>query len=304
MGDPLHSQPAAVIYGGTPSSPNLNDAAIFAATNDGYLHAFDVTNGQELWAFIPQELLGDLNSTYSNSPTSPKHYELDGSIRILKYDVNGDGIVDPAAGDRVIAYFGNGRGGSMYYAMDVTYKTTPKFLWAIGPATPGLSGIGQTWSTPAITRVNVSGQTQNSQKFMLVFGGGYDSAEEGYSYQTSDSSGNWIYMVDALYGTVLWSAGPGPANAPNPPKLVLSRMDHAIPSDVAVLDIDGDGYADRMYVGDMAGQLWRFDISNGSSAPNLVAGGIRDVETPQRSEEHTSELQSRLQLVCRPLPEK
>ncbi|TLY73374.1 MAG: hypothetical protein E6K43_11030 [Gammaproteobacteria bacterium] len=186
MGDPLHSQPAVVIYGGTTASPNINDAAIFAATNDGYLHAFDVTNGHELWAFIPQELLGDLNAMYTNSPTSPKHYELDGSIRILKYDINGDGIVDAAAGDRVIAYFGNGRGGSMYYAVDVTSKTTPKFLWAIGPATTGLSGIGQTWSTPAITRVNASGATQNSQKFVLVFGGGYDSAEEGYSYQTSE----------------------------------------------------------------------------------------------------------------------
>jgi len=29
-----------------------------------------------------------------------------------------------------------------------------------------------------------------------------------------------------------------------------------------------------MYVGDMAGQLWRFDISNGSTAANLVAGGV------------------------------
>src|SRR5437773_3064866 len=272
MGDPLHSQPAVVIYGGTTASPNVNDAALLAATNDGYLHAFDVTNGHELWAFIPQELLGDLNSMYGNSPTSPKHYELDGSIRILKYDINGDGIVDPVAGDRVIAYFGNGRGGSMYYAIDVTSKTTPKFLWASGPATTGLTGIGQTWSTPAITRVNVSGATQNSQKFVLVFGGGYDSAEESTSYQTSDSSGNWIYMVDALHGTVLWSAGPsGASPAPN---LASSRMDHAIPSDVAVLDIDGDGYADRMYVGDMAGQLWRFDISNGSTAANLVAGGV------------------------------
>ena len=110
---------------------------------------------------------------------------------------------------------------------------------------------------------------------MLVFGGGYDSAEEGTSYQTSDSSGNWIYMVDALYGTVLWSAGPtGVTPSSNQPNLALSRMDHAIPSDVAVLDIDGDGYADRMYVGDMAGQLWRFDISNGSIANSLVAGGV------------------------------
>jgi type IV pilus assembly protein PilY1 len=82
-------------------------------------------------------------------------------------------------------------------------------------------------------------------------------------------------MVDALYGTVLWSAGPtGVTPASNQPKLALSRMEHAIPSDVAVLDIDGDGYADRMYVGDMAGQLWRFDISNGSNANNLVAGGV------------------------------
>jgi len=59
----------------------------------------------------------------------------------------GDGIVDSRGGRRVIAYFGNGRGGSMYYAVDVTYKNTPKFLWAIGPATTGLAGIGQTWST-------------------------------------------------------------------------------------------------------------------------------------------------------------
>jgi type IV pilus assembly protein PilY1 len=272
MGDPLHSQPAVVIYGGTPASPNINDAAIFAATNDGYLHAFDVSTGRELWAFIPQELLGDLLSVYQNSPTSPKHYELDGSIRILKYDVNGDGIVDPAAGDRVIAYFGNGRGGSMYYAVDVTSKTTPKFLWAIGPTTTGLSGVGQTWSTPAITRVNVKSATQNSQKFVLVFGGGYDTAEEGTSYQASDSSGNWLYMVDALYGTVLWSAGP--TGATYPPNLALSSMDHAIPSDVTVLDIDGDGYADRMYVGDMAGQLWRFDIYNGNNANQLVTGGV------------------------------
>lgn len=268
MGDPLHSQPAVVIYGGTPTSKDVNDAVIFAATNDGFLHAVDVTDGHELWAYIPQEFLQDLALEQSNNPTSPKHYALDGNIKVLKYDINGDGVIDVAAGDRVLLYFGQGRGGSNYYAIDVTDKTTPKFLWSIGPATAGLSGLGLAWSTPVITRVNINGGTQNSQKFVLVFGGGYDSAEEGTSYQTSDSSGNWVYMVDALKGSVLWSASKTGAT------LNLSRMDHAIPSDVTVLDIDGDGYADRMYVGDMAAQLWRFDIYNDSTVSNLVTGGV------------------------------
>jgi type IV pilus assembly protein PilY1 len=51
-------------------------------------------------------------------------------------------------------------------------------------------------------------------------------------------------------------------------------MDHAIPSPVTVLDMDSDGYADRMYVGDMAAQVWRFDIWNGQSAASLVTGGV------------------------------
>ena len=44
MGDPLHSRPAAVVYGGTPQSPI---SVIYTATNDGYLHAVDAQTGEE-----------------------------------------------------------------------------------------------------------------------------------------------------------------------------------------------------------------------------------------------------------------
>jgi len=41
-------------------------------------------------------------------------------------------------------------------------------------------------------------------------------------------------------------------------------MSFSIPSDVAALDTDleGNGFLDRIYVGDMGGQVWRFDIGN------------------------------------------
>jgi type IV pilus assembly protein PilY1 len=43
---------------------------------------------------------------------------------------------------------------------------------------------------------------------------------------------------------------------------------------VRVLDMNGDGLADRMYVGDMGGRIWRFDIANGQPVGSLVTGGI------------------------------
>lgn len=268
MGDPIHAQPTVVIYGGTTTTPSIDDAAIFLPTNDGYLHAVDTATGTELWAFIPHESLPGLKSLYQNETTTTKQYALDGEIRVLKYDVNSDGIVDASAGDRVILYFGTGRGGSRYYALDVTSKASPKFMWSIDQTT--LPDLGQAWSTPVVTRVNVSGATQNSQKLALIIGGGYDSGEDGTFYVTTAASGNRIYMVDALKGSLLWSAGAEGSGA----DLELERMDHSIPAAVTVLDTDSDGYADRMYVGDTAAQVWRFDITNGNPANTLVAGGV------------------------------
>ncbi len=70
-----------------------------------------------------------------------------------------------------------------------------------------LPGLGQAWSTPVITRVNINGATQNSQRLVLVIGGGYDAMEDNSTYYAADTVGNHIYMVDAISGNLLWSAG-------------------------------------------------------------------------------------------------
>ena len=51
-------------------------------------------------------------------------------------------------------------------------------------------------------------------------------------------------------------------------------MNNSIPSDITVLDMNGDTFADRMYFGDMGGQLWRLDIWHGQAPANLVSGGL------------------------------
>ncbi len=269
MGDPLHARPAVVTYGGSSSSPDANDAVVYVPTNDGYVHALDARTGRELWAFMPPELLGRLVDLYRNPSVTNRSFGLDGEVRVLKFDVNEDGVVDRAAGDRVWLFFGMRRGGRHYYALDVTDRNRPRLRWSIGPDV--LPGIGETWSTPSIARVRVQGASQNGENLVLVFGGGYDDSQENYQY-TTDRAGHRIYMVDAASGELLWFAG-GPDGA-GTPDLSLPRMTHSIPGRVVVIDTDGDRYADRLYAGDMGGRVWRFDIWNGRGRGALVTGGV------------------------------
>jgi type IV pilus assembly protein PilY1 len=121
MGDPLHSTPASVIYG-----PGQRDGLIFFATNDGMLHAINIADGKEQWAFIPPEFLPDQAYLYEDQSTADKHYAIDGDLRVLMIGDN-DNVIE--SGERVFLYFGMGRGGDFYYALDVTKPAEPVLQW-------------------------------------------------------------------------------------------------------------------------------------------------------------------------------
>lgn len=262
MGDPMHARPAIVIYGGTAEAPV---GTVFTPTNDGYLHAFDMNTGNELWAFVPPAYLKRLLTLYNNPPTPNRSYSLDGDIRVFKYDVDQDGVVEPEDGDKVYLFFGEARGGSSYYSLDVTDQNKPIWRWRKNSL--DYPRLGRTWSTPQIARVNIKGATQNDQKLVLIFGGGYDTVQDANVY-TTDSAGNGVYMVDIETGKLLWRASSDNADFND------ANMTHSIPSAITVLDTDGDKYADRMYASDMGGRVWRFDITNGNTVDELVQGGV------------------------------
>jgi type IV pilus assembly protein PilY1 len=183
-------------------------------------------------------------------------------------DANNDGVI--TAGEKVYLYFGMRRGGDFYYALDVSDPTNPQLLFRLDGAT--LPGIGQSWATPQPTHMNIAGTTQNAKKSVLVIGGGYEPDQDNSALST-DSTGNAIYIVDAVSGNLLWWASSA-SGATKRFNTSGRSMDYSIPARVRVIDFDGDGFADRMYAADMGGQVWRFDVYNGQPASSVINGGV------------------------------
>jgi type IV pilus assembly protein PilY1 len=81
--------------------------------------------------------------------------------------------------------------------------------------------------------------------------------------------GTAVYVVDILTGEQIWSY----TNA------IHGDMSYCIPSDVARVDTDGNGKIDRLYVGDLGGRMWRFDIGDPAPA-NWTAKMIFNSNAP------------------------
>jgi type IV pilus assembly protein PilY1 len=251
LGDPLHSQPTVLQY----NSPSAT-TRIYVGTNHGYLHSFDADDGEEKWAYIPQELLSQLDTVVEN-PNGSKVYGLDGSAAIHLIDGNNNGAVD--SGDRALLYIGQRRGGKNYYAVDITNPDSPELLFKIEGGTGDFDKLGQSWSTPTIAKMNLSGV--NSDKLVMIFGGGYDEGQDTESVVSrTDTVGNTVFIVDAYDGSLLWSSA---ANTAAHGGLAgpIATM-NSVPSQVTAFDLNEDELIDHMYVTDTKAQVFRFDVDN------------------------------------------
>ena len=250
-GDVLHSDPVIVNY----SDSNVIG---FYGANDGTIRALQggkaATDGVELWGFVPPEFLPRLKDIRDNVGTG-KSYFADGGIGVYKLDANNDGdLLDHASGDRVWLFVTMRRGGDMIYALDVSDPLNPVHLWSHRGTDPGWQELGQSWSKPKVVSIRASADPH------LVFGAGYDTVNDLGS-GAGAVRGRGVMVVNARTGGILWQAGPklsGPASGGI--YHTRSEMTFAIPSDVSVLDRNGDGHHDRVYVGDTGGNLWRLDI--------------------------------------------
>jgi len=245
FGDPLHSKPFVVNYG--------NKIHLLIGTNSGALHMFKDAGDtvDETWAFMPKEFFSKIKPLRENYSTTDKIYGVDGKLTSYIDDKNGNGIIE--TGDKVWVFFGLRRGGTSYYALDISNPDLPSLMWHIDANTPKFGELGQSWSQPkvAFSKLNI---VSGAAKPVLIFGGGYDiSKDDGGVGESTDNVGRAIYMIDAETGTFKWSMAPENATTTFP-------GGDSIPASIATLDSDSDGLVDRLYTGDTGGNVWRVDM--------------------------------------------
>ena len=262
--------------GATCGGPCINRKEIvYAGANNGILHAFEASNGEELWGYIPPNVLGNLEKIPSSKANSTNAiYGIDGSpvVKDIYFDdTPNDGTTNPRW--RTILLGGLGAGGKGLYAIDITNPNSPTHLFAISNDESnkaiqhwgsnrfknefGYAGgsidlkydyrkLGEAWSTPRIIRIKVDGK----DKWVAVFGGGYNGA-------VNPNVGSAIFVMDLEdEGRLL--------------KVIdiedtANDIVNSLPADLSVITADGTNKANyngaMIYATDLEGKVTKINLT-------------------------------------------
>lgn len=242
------------------TSTQARAKTLYAPANDGMVHAFRASDGEELWAYVPSLIiptgtdengwekgLRALSYQDSGGPAYYHHFYIDASPAVRAVDFIRTGgpltLSSPSGDWRNILVGGLGKGGKGYYALDVTTPATTAaaartaVLWEFpssadashSAAAAGL--MGYSFGHPIIAKTEAYG-------WVVMVPSGYNNSD-GFGY---------LFVLNAKTGTLLRtlrtpSLAPGMAHATG-----LVRFNNR--------------FVRQVYGGDLNGSLWRFDVAD------------------------------------------
>ena len=276
------------------------DHMVYAGANDGIFHAFnageyydpndpdpavfDVMDGSERFGYIPRLLVDKIKLTPRTSDIPGDRLTpgfVDGNIVAVDAWLGSDSGAKVESDWTTVAISAFREGGDGYLALDITnpdagamddHGPYPKLLWEFSEA-----DLGQSWSRPVLGRVKVQagsgdncgrddGDGNCQEVWVAIFGGGYElngDPNDTVNYISSPASAAWkdqskaIFMVRLDTGQVLAKVEFDALGTSGPAEMLYS-----VASAPAVLDLDGDRFMDVVLIGDLGGQLWKWDISS------------------------------------------
>ncbi len=272
LGDSNHSNPIVV---GPPdgTSAQMGDdyqeflntwedrrKVVYVGANDGIVHCFDVLTGEELWGFIPYNLLPKLKNMWAVEETTGIRYfsrdiYVDGSPVVADVYIDADGNASKEWTTILICGQGSGKGSGIaggtnyYFALNITDPDDPEPLWEFTH-----DWLGETWSVPVVGKIRKSG----GDAWLAFMGSGYDN-------NPSETVGNVFYAIDAETGEYFWAFYAGGVDTSGE---LGWDIPNTIPASPSIVDVDQDGYADAVYVPDLDGRVWKVDVSIEYQDPN------------------------------------
>jgi len=255
---PTGSNAYSVFKNGTAAT---RQEMLYVGSNDGMLHAFDDKTGEEVFGYVPGQI-------YSQAASRGLHYLTDPDYQHQYYVDLTPAVSDvflPGGVDWTTVLIGGLRsGGRGYFALDVTNPATfseanaaKTVLWEF--TSDNDADLGYTYSRPFI------GMT-NDGSWVAIFGNGYNDTGSGEAQ---------LFIVDIAKGIDgKWAAGDY-KKITTGVGTTLDRNGLATP---ALADLDGNGTIDRVWAGDLQGNMWAFDLS--SANPTQWASAYKSGSTP------------------------
>lgn len=253
MGKPSGSIPGTD-YSGFYESNKNRKPVIFANANDGMLHAFYDTTGQEAFAYIPGFVAGKLNQIPDQDYT---HFSINDATPVVAEAYVGTQW-------RSVLVSGVGGGGQGLYALDVTNPETftkDNVLWEFTERDH--SAMGNVIGTPQILKLRTTdaGSSPSYKWYAVVASGINNYKADGYASTTGNPS---LFIIDL-------SRKPSdhPTEAPWTEGVNFWRIEIPQTSTAMAKGLIGftsvknflTGAVDTIYAGDMQGNVWKLDFT-------------------------------------------
>lgn len=236
--------------------------------NDGFFHVLNADSGSHRYGYMPSPVMSKLGVL------ADKEYAENG---YHTFAVDGQISVSDAQIGNVwstVAVGGQGAGGKSMFAVRVfrqsgTNRNTPEALWEVGaPATDTSANewndLGYTYSQPAIARLP-------DNRWVAVFGNGYGS----YKGKAA------LYVVDLANGSLIKKIV---VDENNSGAAAVQAYGNGLSSPQIV--VNAQHQIERIYAGDLRGNMWKFTGSDFSASKLYAAGAGHPVTVKPLITEH------------------
>ncbi|MBD1551059.1 pilus assembly protein [Pseudomonas typographi] len=213
-------------------------ASLVVNDNSGMTSVINADSGTRRYAYMPSSALSGLSTIAATSYTDGTSHKFlnDGQVDVF------DAQLGSTWG--TVAVGGTGAGGKSFYAIrlfNAAGSNTPQALWEISaPSTASTTNtfndLGYAYATPQVAR--------------LADGTWAAFIANGYG---SNSGVAALYVINLATGALI-------------NKIVVdsSETDNGLSS--VALRVDASDVVQYAYAGDLKGRLWKFDLTNSSSA--------------------------------------